>query len=289
MPQIIKATGNTQYKDSLFRFIFGSYENRKYLLSLCNALAGTNYNNPNDIEITTLNDVLYIKIKNDLSFILGTEMSLYEHQSSFNPNMPLRGLEYFAELYAKYIEEHNLNVYSSSIQKIPTPRYVVFYNGLRKQPDEVKLRLSDAFQKPDTSGEFEWTATMLNINYGHNRELMEKCKPLQEYSEFIQTVREYSCHMGLKDAIDMVIDNTNNWKYIGEFLKKCKSEVGSMLLTEFNQKLYEQELLEEGKKQNQIIMVRNLIKNAHLSPTTAMNFLEIPIESRDYILSELQK
>ena len=119
-------------------------------------------------------------------------MNLFEHQSTFNPNMPLRGMEYFAELYGIYITENGLDIYVSSLQKIPTPRYYVFYNGTEKHPDVVKLKLSDAFQVPDDSGEFEWTATMLNINYGHNRELLEQCQPLYEYAHFIKLVRAVS-------------------------------------------------------------------------------------------------
>ena len=134
---------------------------------MCNAVSGTDYTDVDAIEITTLSDAIYIKMKNDISFLIDSEMNLFEHQSTFNPNMPLRGMEYFAELYGNYVRENSLDIYAGSLQKIPTPRYYVFYNGTEKQPDVVKLKLSDAFQIPDDSGEFEWTATMININYGN--------------------------------------------------------------------------------------------------------------------------
>lgn len=251
MTEVNKGRANKEYKDRLFRFIFGAEENREYLLSLCNAVADTDYTDADDIEITTLNDVLYVKMKNDISFLLGSQMNLFEHQSSFNPNMPLRGLQYFAELYGTYIEKNGMNIYGSSLKKIPTPRYIVFYNGIKEQKDVVKLKLSTAFQIPDDSGEFEWTATMLNINAGHNRDLMTKCQSLNEYAEFVSLVREYSQQMELKRAIDTAVNVASKWKCIGKFLSQFKSEVNDMLLTEFDQKSYEEDLKEEGE--NRII------------------------------------
>ena len=149
-------TINTKNKDSLFRFIFGAEENKKHLLSLYNAINNTHYTNLEDIEINTLSDVIYVRVKNDVSFILYSEMSLYEHQSTFNPNMPLRGMIYFSTLYAQFISENNVNIYSKTLVKIPTPRYIVFYNGNDSYPDKLELKLSDAFEAPDTSGHFEW-------------------------------------------------------------------------------------------------------------------------------------
>ncbi|MCI8745248.1 MAG: hypothetical protein HFI25_06185, partial [Lachnospiraceae bacterium] len=90
---------NRKYKDVLFRFIF---RDKKDLLSLYNAINGTDYKNPEELEINTLENVIYMKMKNDLSFLVGASMNLYEHQSTWNPNMPLRGLFYFAELYERY-------------------------------------------------------------------------------------------------------------------------------------------------------------------------------------------
>ena len=289
MSRIVMATANNEHKDRLFRYIFGASENKKFLLSLCNAVGGTNYKNPEDIEITTLTDVLYIRMKNDISFLIGCEMNLYEHQSTFNPNMPLRGLQYFAELYTAYIKENRISIYSSSLKKIPTPRYVVFYNGTVEQPDIVKLKLSDAFQVPDNTGEFEWTATMLNINYGHNKELMEKCKPLKEYAEFIRDVRDYSQQMSLKDAVDVAIKGAEKWSCIGNFLSRSRSEVNAMLLTEFDQRAYEEDLIKQSKLDNQVIMVKNLIESTIWTPKKAMDNLNISEEARSHILARLEK
>ena len=87
---------NRQYKDRLFKLIF---RDKKDLLQLYNAVNNTEYDNPEDIEVNTLEDVIYMGMKNDVSFLLTDILNLYEHQSTFNPNLPLRGLLYFARLF----------------------------------------------------------------------------------------------------------------------------------------------------------------------------------------------
>ena len=170
-----------------------------------NALNNTEHMDYSLITITTIEDAIYIGYKNDISFIINSELNLYEHQSSVNPNMPVRGLIYFAELYKGYIDQNNLLIYNERLVKLPFPRYVVFYNGTEEQPEEQELRLSDAFvQVPegeglkDTAGteadktnkpSVEVVVQLLNINYGCNQELMEKCQKLMEYSRFITLVR----------------------------------------------------------------------------------------------------
>lgn len=120
------------YKDTLFRKLFGDPENKKELLSLFNALNGTAYTNEDDLEITTIGDVVYMSMKNDVSCILDCYMGLFEHQSTFNPNMPLRGLLYFGKLYDKYVVENECNLYGSTLIKIPTPRYLSYTTELRR-------------------------------------------------------------------------------------------------------------------------------------------------------------
>ena len=281
MAKVNTGNANREYKDRLFRFVFGAEENKAYLLSLCNAVSGTDYTDVDDIEITTLSDAIYIKMKNDISFLIDSQMNLFEHQSTFNPNMPLRGMEYFAELYGNYVAENGLNIYVSSLQKIPTPRYYVFYNGTEKQPDVVKLKLSDAFQIPDDSGEFEWTATMLNINYGHNQKLLQMCQPLNEYVHFIKLVREHSKGMGVKEAIDLAIEEAREWECIGSFLYQCKSEVSVMLLTEFDEKKYEDSLIKLGEEKERIKNICNMLA-LNISPEIIAKACEVSV---DYVLS----
>lgn len=108
-------------------------------------------------------------------------------------------------LFEKFITKQKLDIYNSTLQKLPTTRYIVFYNGIQEQPDRTILRLSDAFLHKDSC--LECTVTMLNINYGRNKELMEKCKRLDDYSYFIGRVRLLSTEgYSRTDAINQAMD-----------------------------------------------------------------------------------
>ena len=114
---------NAKYKDRLFRWIFSS---KKELLDLYNAVRGTNYTDPEALEITTLEDVVYMGFKNDISFLVDDVLNLYEHQSTYSPNMPVRGFLYLADIYRKYLESRDENLYSSRLVQLPFPQYLVF-------------------------------------------------------------------------------------------------------------------------------------------------------------------
>lgn len=235
--------GNRKYKDSLFRMVF---EKKADLLTLYNAMNGTNYTNADELQVNTLENALYMGIKNDISFLVGYTMNLYEHQSTKNANMPIRGLIYLTRQFENYIAEHNLNLYSSKQQKLPTPKFIVFYNGREIEPDERIMKLSDAFMKE--GGCLECETRLLNINYGHNRELMEKCRRLEEYAIFIATVRKYQqdeC-LGLTEAITMAIDESLEKGILKDILIKQRNEVFSVILSEFDKELYEKDLKEEA-------------------------------------------
>ena len=138
---------NVQYKDRFFNFLFGSEENRAWTLSLYNAVNGSSYTDPNAIEITTIKEVMYLGMHNDVSFLISDEMNLYEQQSTYNPNMPVRMLQYTGNLFEKYIKQRGLNKYGSNLMRLPVPRLVVFYNGKTEQKDEIILELRDSFPK----------------------------------------------------------------------------------------------------------------------------------------------
>ena len=243
---------NHEHKSTLFCKVF---ENKEHLLDLYNCVNNTTYQNADDLVVNTLENVVYITMKNDLSFLIDCNMNLYEHQSTFNPNMPLRGLLYFAQLYNKYIAKHNINLYSSAVQKIPVPKYIVFYNGRKDQPDEQILLLSDLFQKQyihqHVDGCLECEARMLNINYDKNRELLEKCKRLEEYSIFVAKVREYATAdiENRELAIIRAIDECIEAGILADILIEQKAEVLELMLTTFNRELYEQGLKEEGARE----------------------------------------
>ncbi len=245
---------NRRYKDRLFRFLFREKED---LLALYNALNGSDYDDPESLEIYTMDDVIYMSMKNDIAFLFGNVLNLWEHQGSYNPNMPVRGLFYFARLYQKYVKEHGLDIYSSTLKCLPAPQYVVFYNGTREEPDRVELKLSDAFYPGlQGSGELgrepclEVRAVMLNINLGKNRVLMEHCRRLKEYAEFVDRVRRYLAEdYRLPEAVDLAVESCIRDGILADVLSLYKREVVEMFLTEYNERDYLKLTRKEGYRE----------------------------------------
>ena len=237
-------TINRSYKDRLFKIIF---EDKKELLSLYNALTGKNYQNPDELEINTIDDVIYMHLKNDMPFILDDWQNLFEQQSTFNPNQPLRGFFYFADLYkVKYFGK---KIYSTRLLKIPTPQYIVFYNGTANMPDRKELRLSDAFQQPTEQPDIEVVAHMLNINYGHNKELMERCRKLKEYAQFIDIIRHYlreNKQWSNEQAISKAIDDCIQNNILRDILQKERLRVMASILSEFDEVGYKEMIRQEA-------------------------------------------
>ena len=203
--------GNREHKDTLFRKIFGAEEHKHYLLSLYNAINHSEYTNVDDLQLVTLEDVLFVSMKNDVAFLFDCEMNLYEHQSTVNLNMPIRGFMYMAKLWQNWITKNKKNIYKKKLVKLPTPHYTVFYNGTEKTADRYELHLSDAFEKTQTNAKYEWTAEVYNINVGKNKELMEQCKALREYADFVQMVQIYYKETkdqteAIKKALQQAID-----------------------------------------------------------------------------------
>lgn len=186
-------TVNREYKDRLFSFLFGSESNKEWTLSLYNAVNDTHYTNSEDIQFTTIEDAVYMGMKNDLSFILFQVMNIYERQSTYNPNMPVRQLVYAGKLYDKYIQRNKLNIYGKKVARLPIPKLVTFYNGTEGKDDEI-LRLSDAFEPGEegVGADIEVRVRMININYGQNREILKACRPLMEYAKM--TVEQFSVY-----------------------------------------------------------------------------------------------
>lgn len=216
--------------------LFGYTKYKKNLLELFNALNGTNYEDENELEINTIEDTIYMGMKNDVSCIIQSNMAMYEQQSTWNPNMPLRGILYSARLFSKYIKANKLNIYSEKLIKIPTPQYYVLYNGKRKIKDKVILRLSDAFSALQNEGQFEWTATVLNINKGHNEELLSKCQILKEYVILIDRINE---NQKKYDSVEEAVENAVSYciknNILQDFLTEHKAEVIMSLLTEYDE------------------------------------------------------
>ena len=251
---------NRQYKDRLFRKLFGSAEMKDNILSLYNALNDTEYTDADELELKTLEDAIYIKMKNDVAFLIDSYLPLWEQQSTYNPNMPIRGFIYFGELYSAYLTEHGCNIYGEKLVKIPTPQYVVFYNGKKNAKPITKLRLSDAFMNETVDNEFEWTATMYNLNRGNNEDLLAKCKPLSDYMTLINYINDYSKEdNNLRIAVDRAVDRCIEEDVLKEYLIKHRAEVKNMILTEFNEEVFVKGMKEEGREEGQSDLV-NAVK-----------------------------
>jgi len=234
-----------KYKDILFRYVF---KDKKEILQLYNAINHSNYTNPDDLIITTMENIIYIGMKNDLSFMIANDLNLYEHQSTLNENLPLRGLLYFAKMYESHIEEHKMNRYQKKRLKLPFPRFIVFYNGEEKIPEELYMRLSDSFEKREEKPAVECVAKFININYGHNQELLNNCKRLHDYSYFVACVREgLKNGLAQKEAVVCAVEECINKGVLEDILLKHRAEVMDMFLTTFDKKMYEEALRDEGR------------------------------------------
>ncbi len=229
------------YKDTVFRMLFN---NKSELLSLYNAMNGTNYTDETSLRITTLDNAVFMNMKNDVSFILDMRLMLYEQQSTVNPNMPLRDLLYISiTLQSLLIGE---DIYSTKIIKIPNPRFVVFYNGVQPQPAIKKMRLSDMYEVNTEDISLELIVTQYNINKGFNEAMVSKCPTLFHYIKYTDKVRRYSKTMNLKEAVMKAVDECIRENILKDFLLKNKAEVINMTIFEYDEELHKQTLLREG-------------------------------------------
>ena len=213
-----------KYKDTIFRMLF---ENKENLLSLYNAMNHKNYTDADALQVVTLENSIYMGMKNDLAFILDMNLYLYEHQSTYNPNMPLRDLFYIFNEYQKLVVQKSL--YSSAYEC---------------QTDEPNLELR---------------VTVLNVNEGHNQELMEHCQTLKEYAQYVAKVRKYTSlgELSLEEAVECAVEECIKEGILAEFLIQNRAEVISMSIFEYNKDEEEKKLrkaefeagIEEGRKE----------------------------------------
>ena len=193
-----------------------------------------------DSMVITLENAIYMGMKNDLAFIIDTELFLYEHQSTYNPNMPLRDLFYISSEYQKLVDKKSL--YSSVLQKIPAPQFIVFYNGTEKKKDSWVNHLSEAFENLSGNPKLELEVLTININEGHNPELMEQCQTLKEYAQYVNCVRRYAKKFELADAVEQAVDECIHKNILSEFLRKNKAEVIAMSIFEYDKEEEERKL-----------------------------------------------
>ena len=215
--------GNREYKSDVFSMLM---EEPEYALEVYNALNHSDYRDPGLIEVCNLEKGISLSVHNDAAFILDMNLSVYEHESTVCPNMPLRELIYVTNILEQWVKKRN--IYGKKLVKIPTPRFTVFYNGVEDQPEQYQLKLSDAYANPMEKPELELTCTVYNINSGMNRELLSECPVLEQYMVFVGYVREYLGKYPEKDlrkAINKAIDRCIREDVLREFLIRRRGEV----------------------------------------------------------------
>lgn len=243
-----------KYKDTVFRMLFGKEERA---LSLYNGVNGTDYKDASSLKFNTLENAVFMNVKNDLSFVFASSVNLYEHQSTVPVNMPLRDLFYIADVWQK--EFMDKSIYSNKRTVMPNPNFVVFYNGVRVLPEQMEMKLSDSYLIQTDEPSLELKVKVLNINSGMNEELKEMCPELKQYMQYIDKVRKYSEEMELKDAVIKAVEECIRENILRDFLMEQKSEVVKMSIYEFDEeremaiiRADERELgREEGREEEQ--------------------------------------
>lgn len=215
--------GNREYKSDVFSMLMEDPHNA---LSLYNAMNGSSYTDPDMVEMCRLDKGVSLSIRNDAAFVLDSNLSLYEHQSTVCPNMPIRNLIYFTNIAEQMLKKRN--IYGRSLIRIPTPRFAVFYNGDEEQPEQYDMKLSDAFMRPSDDPQLELKCRVYNINHGKNAALLEHCPMLKGYMIFVDYVRMYhreNDYENLQLAIERAINRCINENVLKDFLENNRSEV----------------------------------------------------------------
>ncbi|MBC6720093.1 Rpn family recombination-promoting nuclease/putative transposase [Treponema sp. Marseille-Q4130] len=244
------AKHNRRYKDSVFVDFFGEDKNAKSnFLSLYNALHGIHLDISAELEPLRLEQVMYMAFRNDVAYLIDDKIiALVEHQATVNANMPLRFLQYAARLYEQI--QNPRDRYLKHLKKIPTPEFYVFYNGKEDYPESTTLRLSDAFMTIPEKPALELVVSVTNINYNKGSKILHTCKPLEEYTLFIEAVRRHTkldSENGFKNAIKECIQND----ILREYLQRKSKEVMNMLIAEYDYDVdiavQKEEALQEGE------------------------------------------
>lgn len=276
--QVLQGTRN--HKDLLFCDIFSIKENA---LSLYNATNDTDYTDAEALEIYTIAKTLFITIHNDVAVCFHGHLELFEQQSTKNANMPLREFLYSAEEYAKWINRNKKDLFGEQLVQIPAPKCFELYNGKTNEPDRFEKHLSEAFMHPAPG--YEWTVYVININAGHSKAIMDKCRPLKAYSVFVQKVREnLAAEMGLTEAIERAVDYCIGLDLLAGYFAENRGRVVDMVWTEYNAKLHEENIKEESRKEGRdterVISIRNVMSTLDVGAERAMEILRIPGEER---------
>ncbi len=256
------------YKDVVFIDLFE--RDKKSLLELFNFFNGTDYTDESEIDIVTIKDSLFVTKYNDLAFVFANVISLYEHQSTLNANLPLRLLCYLAEEYQVLANKNERSIYSEKAIQLPTPKLYIFYNGEKGAEDIKLLKLSDSFVNKKVIPDIDLLAHFVNINYGHNKDLMKKCSLLNEYAKFVDIIRSKKVKdENLEKHINETIDVCINEGILSSYLQERREFVLGSLIREFDQEKYDrtlkQDSFEEGVAQGMQQVLGQLLEEGTIT------------------------
>lgn len=269
---------NREYKSDVFSMLM---EDKANALDVYNALNGSDYVDPEEVEIVQLEKGVSLSIRNDASFIIDMNISFYEHQSTYNPNMPLRFAIYFMNAIEDWIKQKKKDLFSPNQIKIPTPYFVVFYNGTEKRPEYEEMRLSDAFCHKTDIPQMELICKVYNINPNNNPGLKRKSVVLDGYTYFVEKVRaNQKKKMNLEEALDDAIEDCIDHHILEDFFRIRKDEVKKVTHLDFTwearEELIRKEEFEGGLLQGKIESIIELLNDLG----------EIPEELQTKIMSE---
>lgn len=278
---------NRNYRDTVFRMLF---QEKTELLSLFNAIHGTSYKESEELEITTLENAVYMSMKNDVSCVLDMQLDLYEQQSTVNNNMPLRDLFYISKLYETMTRDQDL--YGRKRIILPVPKFIVFYNGSEPQPERREFRLSDSFAREIEPATMELVVVQLNIHSGYNTELVQKCQTLFQYIQYTERIRGYSKDMPLEEAVEIAVNECIEEGILSDFLRQNRSEVVPMSIFEYDEKKHMQTVrregyedgMEQGMEKTNYQIICNMFRN-DLAPELISKYTDQPL---DYVY-EIEK
>ena len=282
------------HKDTVFRML---YKDPKNALELYNGLCGRNYTDETQLRFNTLENAVYMNVKNDVSFLIHDYTVLYEQQATWNPNMPLRNLYYIADIFHNYEKnEQEYSIYGTRKIELPKPEFVVFYNGEGKYPEYSELRLSDSFKGGDSACEssaekeepsLELKVKVYNVSKGRNETLKSRCPVLEQYVTYTELIKEYRENMPLEEAVEKAVNECIRNGVLKEFLMRQKAEVVKMSIYEYDEKEEQRRMYKEAYREGEAIGEEKTIlasieqlcnKNIASSVEEACEILDIPLE-----------
>ena len=273
-----KETVTMRFRDNVFCMLF---RDKKNLLELYNALNDTDYTNVDDLAVTTLQGGVYMKYKNDASFVFGQDLYMFEQQASKNLNMPLRFLHYVSDVYREMYP--NSELHRRTMLKIPVPHFVTFYNGRDgMKEEEMVLKLSDMFMEGKASvsqvytmsePELELKVRVININPDCGEEsgdgnsddskdrkipeILNKCHTLRDYMTFVNKVNEkkYSENKDIRTAVTEAVDECIASGILSDFFSEYREEVIDVSVYDYDEEGRMRVEREEGHQEELISQI----------------------------------